>query len=68
MGETVERCECSGMSFAEIQAEARRLNIKTVRGLRNRLPMGAYCSACAPYVRQMLRTGRTRFDEAEASL
>jgi len=67
MSKQVERCECSGMSFAEIQAEARRMNVKTVRALKKRLPMGAYCSACAPYVNEMLRTGKTRFELEEVS-
>lgn len=67
MSETVDRCLCSGMSFEEIQAEARRMNVKTVRALKKRLPMGAYCSACAPYLNEMLRTGRTRFELEEVS-
>lgn len=57
----VNRCECSGLSFEEIRSEAERMRVKTVKGLKHRLPMGAYCSACAPFVNQMLKTGQTEF-------
>jgi len=59
---TIDRCACSGMSFTEIREQADRMGIRTVKGLKHRLPMGAYCSACAPYVQDMLKTGRVEFD------
>lgn len=61
MPEPVNRCQCSGLTFAEIQAEAKRLNTTSLKKLKRCLDMGPYCSACAPYVREMLRTGQTEF-------
>ncbi len=59
----ISRCVCTGMTFAQIKRFADRENIRSMKGLRSRLPMGAYCTACAPYIKQMLKTGQTEFDE-----
>ncbi|MHB1158555.1 MAG: (2Fe-2S)-binding protein [Phycisphaerales bacterium] len=56
------RCECSGLSFEQIKQFARENNVQTVKGLKARLPMGGYCSACSHYVTLMLKTGQTRFE------
>jgi bacterioferritin-associated ferredoxin len=57
----VDRCLCSGLSFVEIQAAAKQMNTKSIKKLKHQLDMGPYCSACAPYVREMLKTGQTEF-------
>ncbi|MFA7237326.1 MAG: (2Fe-2S)-binding protein [Phycisphaeraceae bacterium] len=56
------RCECSNMSFEQIKQFARENNVQTVKGLKTRLPMGGYCSACSQYITLMLKTGQTRFE------
>lgn len=63
MSAPIDRCECSGWTFREIRDFAQQNKIKTVKGLKNRIPMGGYCSACAPYLHHMLKTGQTEFDE-----
>lgn len=63
---SIDRCVCSGMTFEQMKREAKRLNLRSVKGMRSRLPMGAYCSACAPYLREMLKTGKTKFTEPVA--
>jgi bacterioferritin-associated ferredoxin len=60
--EVFTRCECSGMSFEQIKTFAAENKIKTVKGLKTRLPMGGYCSACSHYLTEMLKTGQTRFE------
>jgi bacterioferritin-associated ferredoxin len=60
---SITHCVCSGLSFAQIKQHADHHNIRSIKGLRSRLGMGAYCSACAPYLKQMLRSGQTEFDE-----
>ena len=68
MSEIFDRCQCSGMTFDQIKQAAQQMNIRSVKGLRNRLPMGAYCSGCAPFVREMLKTGQTVFEvESESA-
>jgi len=59
----INHCVCTGMTFDQIKAEADAHGIRSIKGLRSRLGMGAYCSACAPYLKEMLRTGKTKFDE-----
>lgn len=63
MAEQYDRCLCSGRSFEQIVREARRLNTTSIKRLRRELGMGAYCSACAPFVREALKTGQTVFTE-----
>lgn len=65
--QTYERCECSGLTFAEIRREAKRMNTTSIKRLRRELGMGAYCSACADYVQKAIATGQTVFTDDESA-
>lgn len=59
----VDRCVCADVTFDALAAMARRdpgtpLDLDT---LRRRTGCCAGCGLCEPYVRLMLRTGRTAF-------
>jgi len=56
----VDRCVCHDISFAELKAIAERDGLDFT-GLRARTGCGRGCGLCEPYVRLMLRTGRTSF-------
>jgi len=55
---SVDRCVCHDMSFSELKriAEERRLDF---RGLATLTGCGENCGLCAPYLKEMLRTGAT---------
>lgn len=63
MSMTYDRCRCCGMTFAQINAYAQKHRTTSMKRLRRELKMGAYCTACLPYLREMFRTGKTEFDE-----
>ncbi len=58
----VTHCICSSVSFVELKNIADEHKIKTIEELRRIKPFGLSCKLCVPYVRQMLRDGRTAFD------
>jgi bacterioferritin-associated ferredoxin len=57
----VDRCVCIGITFAALKqvADAERLDFET---LRARTGCSTVCGLCEPYVRLMLKDGRTSFD------
>lgn len=57
---TVDRCVCREKSFAELKSLAEREGLD-FESLRDRTGCGASCGLCEPYVRLMLRSGRTSF-------
>lgn len=58
----VNRCECTGKSFAELLAIARDHDIRSVQKLRRHVGNRSYCFACAPFLHEMLKTGYTEFE------
>lgn len=62
MPEQFDRCLCSGLTFAEIRREAQRMRTTSLKRIKRELDMGAYCSACAPFVKEALRSGQTVFE------
>lgn len=56
----VNRCVCTGQTFAEL-----KLRAESIAGdfdtLREQTGCAQSCGLCEPYVRAMLRTGRTSF-------
>jgi bacterioferritin-associated ferredoxin len=58
----VDRCRCSGQTFDEIRQVADRLDTTSIKRLKRELNMGAYCSACRPFLVEMFRSGQTRFE------
>jgi len=61
--QVIRRCDCSGLTFAQMKRKADEMNIRSIKGLRSRLGMGYYCTACVPYLKEMLRSGQTEFDQ-----
>jgi len=58
----VTHCICSMVSFSELKGIADEHNIKAVEELQRVKAFGRSCKLCVPYVRQMLRDGRTSFE------
>lgn len=56
----VDRCVCHEISFAELKTLAERDGLD-IEGLKARGACCGGCALCEPYVRLMLRTGRTEF-------
>ncbi len=56
----VNRCVCTGLSFADLKDRAERMG-GGFEALRRETGCGEGCGLCEPYVRAMLRTGRTSF-------
>ncbi len=65
MAEKFDRCRCSGLLFKDIKREANKMNTTSIKRLKHELDMGIYCSACAPYLKEMFKTGRTSFSAKE---
>lgn len=59
----IDRCYCFGVTFAELQTVADATGAETVAELQEHAAFGENCKLCHPYVRRMLRTGRTVFHE-----
>ncbi|HYE94746.1 MAG TPA: (2Fe-2S)-binding protein [Rubricoccaceae bacterium] len=62
-GLRIDRCLCFGVSFAELKRTADATGADTVEVLQQHRLFGQRCRLCHPYVRRMLRTGATVFDE-----
>ncbi|MFQ5845302.1 MAG: bacterioferritin-associated ferredoxin [Planctomycetota bacterium] len=57
------RCECAGLTFAEIAALARREGIEDFELLRRRTGCASTCTACRPELRACLDARPTgRYD------
>ena len=59
----IDRCVCFGRSFDELLQIARDKQVTTLEDLQDETEFGLSCRICNPYVRRMLRTGDTTFDE-----
>ena len=58
----IDRCYCFGATFARLKEVADATGSETVAELQDHATFGRRCQLCHPYVRRMLRTGRTTFD------
>lgn len=56
----VNRCVCTGQTFAELKLRAEAIG-RDFEALREQTGCAERCGLCEPYVRAMLRTGRTSF-------
>lgn len=56
----VNRCVCTGLSFVELKSRAQAAG-GDLEAMRRETGCGEGCGLCEPYVRAMLRTGRTSF-------
>lgn len=59
----IDRCYCFQKTFAELQAVAEARDADSVAALQAHVTFGQRCRLCHPYVRRMLRTGRTVFHQ-----
>lgn len=57
----IDRCICRNRLFLELLPEARALRW-SLNELIRVTGCGGQCGLCRPYLREMLRTGRTEFD------
>ena len=58
----MSRCICRNTAFAELLPRARANNWDLL-ALMQETGCGAHCGLCRPYLRRMLRTGETAFNE-----
>ena len=58
----IDRCYCFQVTFAVLQQVAVRTGARSIEDLQEHVDFGLQCRLCHPYVRRMLRTGRTAFD------
>ncbi|HEX9950741.1 MAG TPA: (2Fe-2S)-binding protein [Rubricoccaceae bacterium] len=59
----IDRCFCFGRTFASLSETAEATGAASVAELQQHAKFGQNCALCHPYVRRMLRTGETVFDE-----
>lgn len=64
----IDRCYCFSQSFAALARLAEEAGAASVPALQRAAeaegqPFGLKCRLCHPYVRRMLRTGQTDFDQ-----
>lgn len=57
----VDRCVCHEISLAQLKRYAQEHDCDFAE-LKARYGCGSGCGLCEPYVKAMLRTGRTSFD------
>lgn len=58
----IDRCVCTSQTFEELKALASK-HRWDFEQLRRHTGCGLGCGLCVPYLRSMLRTGRTEFTE-----
>lgn len=67
MGICIDRCLCFNRTFAELQKHAQALVTSqaapSLEDLQKQVVFGLKCKLCHPYVRRMLRTGETVFNQ-----
>ena len=59
----IDRCVCHDVSFDEMRRHATACGDATFHDLQKKFGCGTSCGLCAPYVKQMLRTGQTVFTQ-----
>ncbi|MFB6097544.1 MAG: (2Fe-2S)-binding protein [Salinibacter sp.] len=59
----IDRCYCYEQTFEDLKAVADAEGVESVEALQAHVTFGENCQLCHPYVRRMLETGETTFDE-----
>lgn len=59
----IDRCYCYQKTFARLRELAEATGADSVEALQHHETFGLNCRLCHPYVRRMLRTGQTVFEE-----
>ena len=62
-GIRIDRCICSKVPFSELKEAADRSGAQTLEALQQEREFGVNCCLCHPYVRCLLKDGRTVFHE-----
>jgi bacterioferritin-associated ferredoxin len=57
----IDRCYCFQETFATLKDVAQETGAESVAALQEHVTFGQQCKLCHPYVRRMLRTGKTVF-------
>ena len=59
----VDHCVCFRRPFVDLLQIAKKTGAKTLEELQEETEFGMACRLCNPYVRRMLVTGETSFEE-----
>lgn len=59
----IDRCYCFRQTFATLKNVMEATGAASVEALQEHVQFGQRCKLCHPYVRRMLRTGTTVFQE-----
>lgn len=59
----INRCVCFNQTFAKLKEIAQSNACNTLEALQGHIIFGENCGLCRPYVRRMLQTGETEFNE-----
>ncbi len=59
----IDRCYCFQKRFAELKSVADDTGASSIDDLQKQVVFGQNCKLCHPYVRRMLRTGTTTFQQ-----
>jgi hypothetical protein len=59
----VDRCVCFRRPFTDLLQIAKKTGARTLEELQEETEFGMACRLCNPYVRRMLVTGETSFEE-----
>jgi bacterioferritin-associated ferredoxin len=57
----VNRCICHKISFSDIKKIAKKNSYSTIEELQKANISSTNCKLCKPYVKEMLKTGKTTF-------
>lgn len=57
----IDRCICHKISFEQIKLVSEKMNLNTVEELQKRKICSTNCRLCVPYVKVLLRSGKTVF-------
>lgn len=58
---SVDRCICHKITFSEIKKIAEKNGYSTIEELQKANISSTNCKLCQPYVKEMLRSGKTSF-------
>ncbi|MFB6247919.1 MAG: (2Fe-2S)-binding protein [Salinibacter sp.] len=59
----IDRCYCYQVPFKRLKGVAEATGADSVEALQAHVCFGNNCQLCHPYVRRMLKTGETVFEE-----
>ena len=59
----IDKCICFDTTFKEMKKLMQENNITTIEELRIIKPVSLNCKLCLPYIMEMIKTGKTEFNE-----